>query len=260
MTSKKTVDALVLACAPLALCVCAAAAADDAPPEHQWFGAGQAGLLASSGNTNSTSFNAKLDLARVDGPWKNVAYLGGLYGKNNRILSNERIEGRYELDRKVTDGYYWFGRLEGIRDLFSGFNYQETVSGGVGYDFIATETTKLSGTLGAGYQRVQTQQLVKDTSGAVIQRINGPVEGNVVGTAGLDFARKLGRTTQLTDKLLVTSGSQNTSIANDLALAVSMSDRLALSIGYGIRHNSDPAPGVKKLDQVTTANIVYKIK
>ena len=33
-----------------------------------------------------------------------------------------------------------------------------------------------------------------------------------------------------------------------------------LSVGYGIRHNSDPPAGAKKTDQLTTLNLVYNIK
>ena len=39
-----------------------------------------------------------------------------------------------------------------------------------------------------------------------------------------------------------------------------MSDRLALSVGYGVRYNSDPALGTKKIDTLTTVNVVYNIK
>ena len=39
-----------------------------------------------------------------------------------------------------------------------------------------------------------------------------------------------------------------------------MSERLALAFGYGVRYNSDPSPAIKKLDQMTTVNIVYNIK
>ena len=49
-------------------------------------------------------------------------------------------------------------------------------------------------------------------------------------------------------------------MANDLALQVSMSDALALSVGYGIRYNTDPPAGAKKSDQLTTLNLVYNIK
>jgi putative salt-induced outer membrane protein len=238
----------------------ALAAPPPPPPDGLWFGAGQGGLLVSSGNSQVSSLNAKLDLARTDGPWKNSLYFGGLYGKNSGIVSGERIEGRYELDHKVTDRLFWFVGLNAVRDIFSGFAYQATASGGLGYKFIEDADTKLSGTLGVGYQRLETQQLIKDPSGAVVQRINGSGQSSAVGTAGLNLEQKLTASSKLTDKLLVTSGSLNTSAANDLAVTVSMSDVLALSLGYGIRYNTTPAPGVKKLDQVTTFNVVYSIK
>ena len=243
------------------LTISAVALADDPPPpDGKWIGAGQAGLLISSGNSDSTSINAKLNLARTDGPWKNIVYVGGLDGKNNGIVSGEALEGRYELDHKISDDLFWFGSADAVRDLFSGFDYQATIAGGIGYRFLNSDETKLSATLGIGYQRLETQTLTKDAAGAVVERSNGPSQGDLVGTAGLNLEQKLTGTTKLTDKLFVTSGSLNTNVANDLAVAVSISGELALSVGYGIRYNTTPAAGVKKLDQLTTVNIVYNIK
>ena len=249
-----------LLCATAVAMTTPALAADPPPPDGKWLGAGQGGLLFSSGNSKAASVNAKIDLARTDGVWKNTMYLGGLYGKSADIVSAERIEGRYQLDRKMSERMFWFAGLDANKDQFSGFNYQATMSAGLGYKFIDTAGTKLSGTLGVGYQRLQTQQLIKDAAGAVVQRINGAAQGSAVGTAGLNLEQTLTATTRLTNKLFVTSGSLNTSIGNDLGIAVSMSEALALSLGYGIRYNTDPAPGVRKLDQVTTVNLVYKIK
>lgn len=247
--------------AVIALLVSAPVLADPPPPpDGVWTGQGQGGLLISSGNSQSTSVNAKLDLAETNGPWKNIAFLGGFYGKNSGITSGERIEGRYELDHTISDRLFWFGNVNAIRDLFSGFDYQATLATGVGYKIIDNADTKLAGRVGIGYQRLETQSLTKDASGAVVQRVNGPSQGDLVGTAGLNYEQKLSASTKLIDKLLVTSGSLNTSVANDLGLQVSMSDALALSVGYGIHYNTDPAAGVKKLDQVTTVNVVYSIK
>ena len=39
-----------------------------------------------------------------------------------------------------------------------------------------------------------------------------------------------------------------------------MNEVLALSAGYGIHHNTKPAAGTKKLDQLTTLNLVYNFK
>jgi len=243
-----------LACAP------SAHAGDPPPPDGVWTGKGQGGLLFSSGNSVSDSLNAKLDLARSDGPWKNGVALAGLYGKNNGILSAERIEGRYEVDHKISDRLYWFGAAGATRDLFSGFNYQITATAGLGYKIIDSADTKLDGSLGLGAQRLQTQQITKDAAGAVVERINGAAQTSMVGTAGLNYEHKLTASTKLTDKLLITSGSLDTLVANDLGLQVSINETLALSVGYAIRDNSKPAAGVKKLDQVTTVNLVYNIK
>ncbi len=246
---------MILAMLPWA----ATALADGAPPEGLWQGAGQGGLVVSSGNTSATSANAKIDLARVDGPWKNTLFVGGLYGRTNGIQNADRLEARYRVDHSIDDRLFWFAGIDGVRDLFSGFAYQATASGGIGYRFVATDATSLSGTLGVGYQRLQPQQLVKDASGAVVARINDPASGSAVATAGLEYAHALTKSTKVTDKFNVTSGSEDTAVANDVGLAVSMSNRLALSVGFGVRYNTKPAAGVKKLDQVTTINVVYKI-
>ena len=78
-----------------------------------------------------------------------------------------------------------------------------------------------------------------------------------MGTAGLDYAQQITPSTKLTDKLLIQSGGQNTAVANDFAVAVNMTDTLALSVGYGVRYNSNPPIGTKSSDQLTTVNIVY---
>lgn len=244
----------------MAVCASTLAAEPPPPPDHQWYGAGQGGLLLSSGNSDATSVNLKLDLARIDAPWTNTLYFGGFYGKQNGIESTERLEGRYRLDRKINERLFWFVGFDGNWDRFSGFAYQVTGAAGLGYKFIDTADTKLAGLLGVGYQQQETQELIKNAAGEVVDRIYGPSEGTVVGTAGLNYEQKLTASTKLTDKLLVTSGSLNTMVTNDLALVVAMSDRLALSVGYGIRYNTDPAPGAEKTDQLTTVNVVYNIK
>jgi len=225
-----------------------------------WTGKGEGGLVLSRGNSDATSINAKLDVADEIGPWKNAVFAAGLYGKNAAFATAQRLEARYELDHKVSDRMYAFVGIRGERDLFSGFDYQATLSAGMGYKFVDTATTKLSGTLGAGYRRLRPEELIKAPSGEVVERIKGNASGNVVATGGLNFEQQITKTTKLLDKLLIESGSSNSSIANDFGVQVSMSERLALSVGYGIRYNTDPAPGTKKLDELTTVNVVYNIK
>jgi putative salt-induced outer membrane protein len=74
---------------------------------------------------------------------------------------------------------------------------------------------------------------------------------------GANYSQALTGTTTLTDKLLVESGSNDTLVTNTLALAVKISGKLALSLGYNIQNNSNPRPGLKKLDSLETVNLVY---
>ncbi len=225
-----------------------------------WTGKGEVGYVMARGNSDTDTGNAKLDIAKEIGVWKHSLALSGLYGKNNDITTAQRWDIRWQSDYKLSERMFAFGAARYEDDNFSGFDYQATLSAGLGYHFINTEATKLTGTLGAGYRVLRPEQLIKDAAGNVVQRIKGERSENVVANAGIDFEQKLTATTTLTDKLLVEAGSDNTYVNNDLALRVSMTGKLALSVGYSVRHNTDPPPGIEKTDQLTTLNLVYMIK
>ncbi len=82
----------------------------------------------------------------------------------------------------------------------------------------------------------------------------------VVFRSTLDFEHKFTATTSLVDKFIVESGADNTFMQNDISLQVKMTDVLALAVGYGVRHNSNPPVEFKKTDTLTTINLVYDIK
>jgi putative salt-induced outer membrane protein YdiY len=39
-----------------------------------------------------------------------------------------------------------------------------------------------------------------------------------------------------------------------------MGEKLALALGYAVRHNTDPPAGFEKTDTLTTVNVVYEVK
>jgi putative salt-induced outer membrane protein len=236
--------------------------ADDAPappppPEGVWTGKGQAGYLSSQGNTDAKSANAALDMALTDGLWKHELHLGGLYGENTGIVSAERFDAKWQSDYSITQDLFAFGGLRYSHDLFSGFDYQETATTGVGYKFLDTDSIKLSAQVGAGYRRELPELLIKNSVGEVVQRIKQPEESGAIATAGIDYSQALSSTTTVTDKLLVETGSQNTLLTNALALSVKMTTKLALSLGYGLQDNTNPPAGLKKVDTIETVNLVY---
>jgi putative salt-induced outer membrane protein len=236
--------------------------ADDAPapppPQHEWIGKGQFGFLDSKGNSDAESINGAIDMSRIDDAWKNAFHIEGLYGKSAGIVSAERILGREQTDYAISTNTFAFGGLRYEHDEFDGFQYQASLTGGVGYKFIDSDADKLTAQIGAGYRRIRPETITKDPdSGAVVSRVPLDATGEAIGTVGIDYLHKFTPTTTLTNKFLVEYGSANTLAHDEIALAVKMSTRLALSVGYAITDNSNPPAPLKKVDTVTTVNLVF---
>jgi putative salt-induced outer membrane protein len=234
------------------------ALADDLP--QGWSGKGQAGYVMSRGNSDTDSANAKIDVFLLTPQWKHALTLEGLFGRSAEVTSAERWDVREQSDYTINTRVFAFGAFAYQDDRFSGFEYQTSASGGIGYKFFDSEATKLSAQLGVGYRLLRPETLLKDdptNPGEITGRIPGDREHEVVATAGIDFMHQFNSSTKLTDKLISESGSSNTSIKNDLALEVKMSKQLALAAGYSVLHNTKPADGVKRTDTISTLNVVY---
>lgn len=241
--------------------IIAAAVVLAVPCAHaDWGGQGEVGFVMARGNTDSDSANVKLDLSTQSDKWKHALGFTALYGESNQVKSAERWDLRWQTDYRLNERLFVFGALRYEQDRFSGFEYQAILSSGLGYRFIDTETTRLTGSLGLGYRMLRPEILIRDAQGNVIQRIRGESSDAAVASGGMQFEHALTANTKVIDKLLVESGSGNTFASNELALQVSMTDKLALSVGYAVRHNTDPPPGLDETDQLTTLNLVYKIQ
>jgi putative salt-induced outer membrane protein len=259
MTAHRTTAHGKFAITLLALVPALTVYAEEAPPPPQgvFIGKGQLGFLSSHGNSDAESLNANIDVLRYDGPWKNEVYAADLYGKNSGIVSAERWETWGQSNYTISGDLFAFGGLRYEHDLFDGFQYQASVTGGLGYKIFNTDDTKLTAQVGAGYRRLRPELIDKDASGEVISRTPLEATGNAIATAGVDFSHAFTKTTVFTNKFLMEAGSSNTLLRDDLALTVKMSDKLALSVGYGIKDNTKPPAPLKKLDTVASVNLVF---
>ncbi len=225
----------------------------------EWAGSGQLGIVQAHGNTNSNSANAKIDAANQLDMWKHAFGFNALYSESSSVTSGNRWDTAWQSDYKLTQKSFWFGGLRYEDDKFGAFSYQATADTGFGYKFYDTDTTKLSAQAGVGVKRSKPQTLVKDdNNGAVIDRIEGDASNRGVVTGGVDFEHVLTSNTKVLDKFLVEAASDNTFMQNNFQLQVSMSDRLALSVGYELRENTSPPTDQHRLDSLTTLNLVYK--
>jgi putative salt-induced outer membrane protein len=243
------------------LAVASTVYADDAPPPpppaQGWSGKGEVGYVMSRGNTDTDVANAKIDLADLVGDWKHSMHLEALYGRSADITSAERWAALFQSDFQITPHAFWFGALHFMEDEFSGFQYQASATTGAGYKFLDTAANKLTAQIGVGYRQLRPETLTMNASGAVIARTPGDSTGSTIGTAGFDFSHSFNSITKLSDKFLAESGSGNTSLENDLALVVNMAKTLAISVGFTFLENTQPPAGLKKVNTLTTLNLVY---
>lgn len=228
--------------------------------QAQWSGKAELGILSATGNTESKAANAKLDMVHAGAVWTNTFGFAALYSAGAEFSTAERYEAKYQADHRITDRLSWFGALRAEEDRFSAFAYQATASVGASYKFIDSPVTKLDASLGAGYRRSQSQELIKSTAGEVLDRIKGEADSEPVVTLSSNYEHSFTETTKLTNKFLAESGSDNTAVQNDIALSVNMTQSFALAVGFGVRYNSDPPPLADNTDTLTTVNLVYTIK
>jgi putative salt-induced outer membrane protein len=235
--------------------------ADDAPapppPMGVWIGKGQFGFLDSHGNSDAESANANLDLLRYDGAWKNEVYVAGLYGKSAGITSAERIEAHSQSNYTISGDLFAFGGLRYEHDEFDGFQYQASITAGLGYKVLDSKADKLTVQAGAGYSRLRQEDIDKDADGEVTSRTPLDSKGEAIGTLGVDYSHAFNKSTVLSNTLQVESGTLNTNINDKIALTVKMSEKLSLSVGYGFLDNTKPTPPTKKIDTVATVNLVF---
>jgi putative salt-induced outer membrane protein len=253
------VSRFLKACIPVALLPAAACVlADDAPapPPPPLTVKAQAGYVSSHGDTNAQTANVKLGVVYTAGDWKHDLELAGLYGKSNDIVSAERFVAGWQSNYNFSPRMFVFGALDYNDDKFSGFQYQETASTGLGYSIVKLAAATLDAQVGIGYRRLRPEVLVTAPDGDVT-RTPQDAESGTVATATIKGSYAFNSVTKLTDVLATQSGSDNTMVQNDLNLQVNMSKALAITAGYEIVHNTSPPAGLTKTDTLVTFNLTY---
>jgi putative salt-induced outer membrane protein len=147
--------------------ICSAAHADEPAPtntnsDDAWALRAVAGFSKTSGNTDTTTANGQFHVAHVIDNWKFLFGMQGLYGATKSETTAQDFGLEFQTNYNFTDRLYWFAGLNYDNNKFSGFAYQEMLNTGAGYQFIQTDTTKLSGQIGVGVQRLRPETYLSD--------------------------------------------------------------------------------------------------
>ena len=217
------------------------------PAHADWTGKGNVGASFATGNSENQSASAALEVKDVVGQWTHTLGFAGNYGNDGDATTAQRWEVRGQTQYDFTKKAYWFGAGRYEDDRFSAYNYQASLTGGLGYKIIDTDKTKFWVQGGVGYRYAE----LLDT---------GETVDGVIFRGDLGFEHQLTATTKVVERFLVETGSDNTFLQNDLGLEVTITGALGLRVGYQVRHTTDVPDGTKKTDTLSTLGLQYETK
>jgi putative salt-induced outer membrane protein YdiY len=232
---------VLLAAAPVA-------AADET--DTGWSDVAEFSLVMTSGNSETETLGFKNTLTRS---WENAAFVlnaGAIRAENTTVVAaigtpssfrlveettrtaeSYYLNGRYNRD--VTSRFFWYAGAGWERNRFAGIENRRIVEGGVGNLWIDQEDLKFS----TGYGLTFTDQ-----EDVVI--IEGVDETFLGFRFSWDYLNKFGQNTTYTNTLVVDGNADETSDfrANNInALAVAMSERMALKVSLQLLYDNQPS-------------------
>jgi putative salt-induced outer membrane protein len=211
----------------------------------RWDGSGELGFVNTTGNTETVALNFKLNFVRTGKRWRHRFSGTVLNTSEDGIDDNERYTAEVQSDRKLSEKSWLFGAFRWDADKFGSYDPQVSLTAGYGYMLMKSEKHQLKGEIGAGYKKL-TETLTERSTSEPIARFL------------LDDWWQIVKSTRWENRLLVEAGSTNTFTQFNTGLAVSMTDKFAVKLGFEARHNTKIPPGDSEhTDTITSVNLVY---
>jgi putative salt-induced outer membrane protein len=212
-----------------------------------WTGAGEFGFVSTTGNTDSLALNAKLNFILTQEKWRHRFTGTALMTSEDGDKDNERYTIEMQSDRKLSEKSWLFGAFRWDADKFGSYDPQMSLTAGYGRQLMKSEKHELKGEIGGGYKKLE-------------ERVSGDSTNEAIARFLLDDSWQVFKTTLWTNRLLIEAGSSNTFTQFNTDLAVAMTDRFAMKLGFEVRHNTDVPQDIadsENTDTITSVNLVY---
>lgn len=220
-----------------------------------WSGKIGLGLIATGGNSETSTFNADLGLNYDQGIWHNAFATSALLaraettddaGATQKDTTSERYAVSLRSALDFTDNDYVFGLLEFEKDLFGGVRERTAETLGYGRRLLNSDQQKLDMELGAGARQLLPQ-------GAGAQR-----ESEVIGRAGLVYSWKISDTSRFGQKITVDSGDSNTATESVSELKLAVIGGVFANLSFTWKNNSQVPDGTQNTDTTSAVSLSYE--
>lgn len=216
-------------------------------PHPLWSGKGELSYVATSGNTDTQTLGAGVEVEYRSSPWA-IQFKAAFVRSEADEVENARaltasLRGSRTLSPRLevfARGDYLKNRFAGIEDRFSG-------EGGMAYAIFPNPPNKLKVEAGLGY----TREL----------RTAGEDLAFPTARAGFLYEWQISRTATYSEEFSFLANLEEGSdwrIVNTGALTAEIVRAIALKLSFAILYANEPVPGFRKRDTLTSAAIVVK--
>ena len=223
-----------------------------AQTESPWSGEGELGFLMTSGNSETESVNAKLDLNYETARWRHNGHIAALYnaeetetesGESEMETSAEKYLVSAKTGYKFTENNYAFLTGTYEDDRFSGYDYQTSVSAGYGRRIFKTDRMLLEMEVGPGYR---------------YNRLNdGGEEQEAILRGYVLFTSKLTENSGFRQELSVETGADQTVTKSISSVKAQVIGALSMKASFMAEHTSSVPEDTEKTDTETALTLVY---
>ena len=215
----------------------------------QWKGEAELGITSTTGNTETTNINGKIDSTHEADKWKHNLFAEAYYAEDQSTKTAERYMLGYKPKYFVSDKDYVFGLLQYDKDEFASIDGRTSEVVGYGRQILDTDVHKLEAEIGLGAR--QTNYVSAPSTVGLAEN-----EG-MVYLAG-KYVGKISDSAKFSQALRAEAGEENTAIESVTGLTMTIVGNLASKITYTVRHNTD-IEGAKgeNTDTITGVNLLY---
>ncbi|MEC9291510.1 MAG: DUF481 domain-containing protein [Pseudomonadota bacterium] len=210
-----------------------------------WSGSVEGGFSLSSGNTEKRNLNAKISGNREGEKWFQKGSVEARTTHEDDVRTEEEYRFKGEIGRKLSEIDYVFGQASYVIDPFSSYDWRLDEVVGYGRYFIKEEDMTLEGKMAVGGRHSQPNQNGADR------------EDELVAKPSLAFKWKINDALTLSEDLSSTIGDELVVTESLTSLTNKMTEKLSLRASLHAEHTNKVPAGTKKLDTVTTLNVVY---
>jgi len=211
-----------------------------------WQATAELGGTMTTGNTETSTLKAKLDMKHDIVNWKNAYYADILYSEDgeNKTASRWKVgaKGGYVIDE--TSNIFILGEHE--RDEFSDYDSVSSIAAGYSKRMFKTEQSLLDLEVGPGYKYFDLQSGASEKTGIL--------------HLGLAYENALSASSKFT-QLLVSDvafkDDASTLSRSETAITANLMGELAMKVGLTIRHDNNAGLGKKSIDTETTVTLLY---